>query len=78
MSQQAERGDEVVGMVRYLRDTIAETDRAVARWLQHRTELAQRLAALEDAHDALTLDVAVDYLAGDAELTLSEAHGTGG
>ena len=60
MSQTAERAEPVVSMVRYLRHTITEIDEAVVLWLEHRTELAQRLAALEATNDTLGLDEPVD------------------
>jgi chorismate mutase len=56
MSQAAEQAEPVVSMVRYLRRTITEIDQAVVVWLEHRTELAQRLAALEATNHALGLD----------------------
>lgn len=86
MSQAAERAEPVGTMVRYLRHTITEIDEAVVVWLERRTELAQRLAALEATNDALSLDdtvadddaVASGQPAEDAEgagKQLMEAYG---
>ncbi len=85
MSQPAERGEEVVDMVQYLRDFMARIDEAVGPWLAKREELALRLSALEAASDPEVLDVAADYQsrveanrpyenAEDASALLSDAH----
>lgn len=85
VSQPAERSDEVVDMVQYLRDFIAQIDDAVTPWLVKREELAVRLAALDAASDRDVAEAAADYrdrVAGnrpyehaeDAKALLSEAH----
>ncbi len=85
MSQPAERAEEVVDMVTYLRDFIARIDEAVTPWLARREELAVRLAAIEAAGNPAVLQAASEYqdrvetnrpyeYAEDAEALLSEAH----
>ena len=61
------RQDQVVEMVHYIRETIAEIDDAVRELQARRTGLAVRLAAMEASGDPAVLDVAADYGARVAE-----------
>lgn len=85
MSLPAERRTEVIDMVSYLRDWIAEIDQAVGAWTAKREDFAIRLAAMEAATDPAVLEIARDYEdrveekrpyedAEDATRLLSEAH----
>ena len=83
------RKQDVVSMIDYLRETIAQMDRvfagAFADWQSGRKELAVRLAALEAAEDPLVAEAVADFEvrtsedrpyedAQDAADVLSEAH----
>lgn len=59
--------NEVVSLVDYLRETIAEIDSTVSGWHARRTALALRLAALEAATDPEVLAAAEDFDARVAE-----------
>jgi hypothetical protein len=61
MADPARRDNEVVGMVEYLRDTIAEFDETIAEMQARRTELASRLAVIEAATDPDLVAAAKDY-----------------
>ncbi len=85
MSLPEERNSEVVAMVDYLQDTIAEIDGAVNGWVGRRHELAVRLAAMRASYDPKVLEAAADFEerletsrpyenAEDAVALLSEAH----
>ena len=80
-----EERNEVVAMVDYLEDTIAEIDDAVNGWLGRRQELALRLAAMRASNDPTVLEAASNFEervatgqyyenAEDAGALLSEAH----
>ena len=80
-----ERKIEVVEMRTYLRETLAEMDRAGAWLAAKREQFAMRLAALDAADDDRVLEVASDFEARtaagrtydgaeDAETLLSDAH----
>lgn len=53
--------NEVVSLVDYFRETIAEIDATVNGWHAKRTALALRLAALEAATDPEVLAAAQDF-----------------
>lgn len=78
------RQDQVVEMVQYLRDTIAQIDDALHDLQVRRTGLAIRLAAIEASGDPAVAEAAADYAvrvtenrpyedAEDAESILAEA-----
>lgn len=83
MSTQPE-ADQIIDMVQYLRDTIAEVDSSIREFQARREGLAERLAVLEAATDPEILGAVADYeerIAGNrpyegaepAEAVLSEA-----
>lgn len=51
----------VVEMVSYIRETIAQIDRAIAELQSSRVRLVGRLAVLEAASDPYVLQAAADY-----------------
>jgi len=55
------RSDQVIEMVQYLRDTIAEIDDALRDLQARRTGLAVRLAAIEASGDPAVTEAAADY-----------------
>ena len=61
MADSAERSNEVVGMVEYLRETIAEFDETIAEMQARRTTLATRLAVIEAGTDPGISSAVQDY-----------------
>ncbi|MGH9152896.1 MAG: hypothetical protein ACRD03_10970 [Acidimicrobiales bacterium] len=67
MAMAGPANQEVVSLVDYLSETIAEIDATVSGWQTKRTVLALRLAALEAATDPEVLAAAEDFEARVAE-----------
>lgn len=81
----AQRAEDVVDMVDYLRETIGEIDDAVQGLMARRSGLARRLAVLEAATSSRVAEAVEDYKARvaeqrpyegaeDARTLLEEAH----
>ena len=81
----AQQLDDVIDMVKYLEETIAQIDSAVNDWQAQRESLALRLAAMKAARDPAVLAAAAEYElrvaenrpyedAQDAGDLISEAH----
>lgn len=76
---------DVVDMVEYLRDAIADIDKLVTEWAVKRQMLAVKLAAIDASSDRRVQDAAAEYEeriatgrpyegAEDAQDLLTEAH----
>jgi hypothetical protein len=67
MASRAEHSEEVVGMVDYLRETIAEFDQTITEMQGRRSALAARLAVIEAGTDPDLAAAAQDYAERVAE-----------